>query len=258
MTWTSTMGLISSTALLIPIFIIIFLRLVPYKSFPALFLYFILVFGFNILSQGFIKIDKNIIHYYGLINNLVEAPLILYFLTYFSPSIRFTGNMKKIILFFMAAEVILLLIFGFNVNTVSIIMGPGLLLIISFCIHFFIRQTKITIMHQKASGKAIMSAGLLFAYGCYSILYLMYYVFKTHIENGVVKENELNVTFLIYFFVTTFSALLMSAGIIIERKRIKKLTELKQTRKELSIIYQDTAHIPVKTVALDFDREQWN
>ncbi|MBK5272484.1 MAG: hypothetical protein JJE22_15895 [Bacteroidia bacterium] len=113
-------------------------------------------------------------------------------------------------------------------------------------------------MHHKASGKAIMTSALLFAYGCYSIIYLLYYVFKTHIENGVLKQKELDVTVLIYFVVTTLSTVLMCAGLIIERKRIQKLNELKQTRKELSIIYQDASHIPVRTVALDFDREQWN
>jgi len=254
------MGLISSAALLIPILVIIGLRLGAYRSFPALLIYYILVFGFNILSEGYIKVDNTIVHYYGLINNLLEAPLIIYFLTYFSPSAGFTRNMKKISLFFIAFEIILILIFGFNVNTVSIIMGPGLLIIISFCIHFFIRQTKITIMHHKATGKAIMTSALLFAYGCYSIIYLMYYVFKTHIENGQVKQKEVEDTFLIYFVVTTFSALLICAGIIIERRRIQKLTELKHTRKELSIVYRDTftTKTPVKSIALDFDREEWN
>jgi len=258
MTWNSIIGLVSSTALFIPILLIIGLRLSLYSGFPALLTYYVLVFGFNILSQGYIKADATIIHYYGLINNLVETPLIIYFLTYFSTSAAFTRNMKKITLFFIAFEVLLISIFGFNVSTTSIIMAPGLLIIVGLSAHFFIRQTKITIMHRKATGKAIMASALLFAYGCYSIIYLMYYVFKTHIKDGHEKQNDVNDMFLVYFLVTTFSSLLMCAGIIIERRRIQKLNELKQTRKELSIVYKDTSPAPVKVIALDFDREQWN
>ena len=46
---------------------------------------------------------------------------------------------------------------------------------------------------------------------------------------------------LVYYVVSILSALLMSAGIIIENKRIKKLDELKNTRKELATIYGKTA-----------------
>lgn len=258
MTSNFIMGLVSSATLFIPIVLIIVLRLGLYSSFPALLAYYIVAFVFNILSQGYIKTDENVIHYLGLTKSFLETPLILYFLTYFSVSARFTLIMNRVILSFMVFEAILILFLGFNVNATTIIMAPGLLLVIAFCIHFFIRQTKITIMHRRATGKAIITSGLLFAYGCYSIIYLMYYIFQTHIENGVVKQKEEEDTFLIYFLVTTFSTLMVCAGILIERKRIQKLNELKQTRKELSIVYRDTTAVPVKSVALDFDREQWN
>lgn len=105
-------------------------------------------------------------------------------------------------------------------------------------------------MHHKATGKAIIAAALLFAYGCYTIIYMMYYVFKTpHVAD----------TFLVYFLVATFSSFLLCAGIIIERKRVQKLYELKQTRKELLDIYKDTkTAAPLRTAILDFDKDQWN
>jgi hypothetical protein len=78
----------------------------------------------------------------------------------------------------------------------------------------------------------------------------MYYVFKTpYVED----------TFLVYFLVVTLSSLLMSIGIIAERKRIQKLTELLQTRKELSVIYKNESQPvrSIRTVALDFDKDPW-
>ena len=57
----------------------------------------------------------------------------------------------------------------------------------------------------------------------------------------------------------TVSALMMSAGIIYERKLVKKIKEVQITRRELSEIYKDTKMAaPVRTAMLDFDKESWN
>jgi hypothetical protein len=257
MTWNSIMGLISTIALFLPIILIIGLRLSAYNSFPALLIYYIFVFVYNLLTEGYIKADSNAIYNFGLIDNMIDAPFMLYFLTYFGTSVNFIKQMKRSILVFIAFEIVVILLRGFNMDAVTIIMAPGLLLVSAFCVHFFIRQTKITIMHRKATGKALMAASLLFAYGCYSIIYLIYYVFKTHLNGKQVKQQDVDDTFLVYFLVTTFSSMLMCAGLIIERRRIQKLNELKITRKELSVVYKDTA-APIKPIILDFDKEQWN
>jgi hypothetical protein len=78
--------------------------------------------------------------------------------------------------------------------------------------------------YRKAIGKTLITASLVFAYGCYGILYTLFYVVKTkHIDDA----------FLVYFLVVTFFSLIMSTGIVFERKRIQKLFELKQARREL-------------------------
>ena len=239
MNWNSIMGLISTIALFLPAGLIIMMRLSGYKSFPALLIYYFFVFFYNVLSEGYISANTNVIFYWGLTNNLLDAPLMLFFLTYFSSIASFSRRMKIIILFFIAFETVVVLLCGYTVKAATIIMAPGLLLVLSFCSYFFFRQTKITIMHGKAIGKALIIASLLFAYGCYAIIYLMYYVFKTQYVAD---------TFLVYFLVTTFSSLLMCAGLIIERKRVQKLEELKVTRRELSIVYKETStDAPLRT-----------
>jgi len=244
------MGFISSFALFLPIFFILALRLGGYKSFPALLIYYFSVFVYNLFTEGYIQAPAEFVRYWGLSNNLLDVPLMLAFLIYYSTSAAFTRRMKISILAFVLFEATTVLVRGLNVDAITIIMGPGLLLVFSLCLSLFIRQTKITILHRKATGKAIIAAALLFAYGCYAIIYLMYYVFRTpHVAD----------TFLVYFLVVTFSSLLLCAGIIIERKRVQKLNELKTTRKELSDIYTETGKAaPARAAMLDFDRDPWN
>jgi hypothetical protein len=250
MNWNDVMGLVSTVSLSLPILTMIAMGLAGYRSFPALVVYYAIVVFYNMLTQGYVHADKDFIYYFGIANNLLDAPLMLLFLSYFSPTQHLKKRMDMLIGVFVAFEIAILITFGFTVKAITIIMAPGFLFILGFCIPFFVRQTKITISHHKAMGKAMITASLLFAYGCYSIIYVMYYLMDIRNEED---------TFLVYFFVTTLSSLLMSAGIIIERKRIKKLSELKVVRKELSELYaNDKTAAPLKAAVFDFDKEQWN
>lgn len=251
MTWNSVMGIVSSAALLCPIIAILALRLTHYRSFPVLLFYYSSVFIYNLMTEGYIPAGPGFVHYWGLTNNLLDTPLMLIFLTYFSTSARFTRRMHILIGAVILFEVVVLSVTGLNTEAITIILGPGVSLVIGFCTYFFIRQTKIAIQYRKATGKALMAASLVFAYGCFGLIYLMYYVFKTpYVED----------TFLVYFLVATLSSLLLSIGILIEEKRIRKLNELKLTRRELLDIYADENKTVrgMRTVILDFEKEQWN
>ena len=246
MSWNSIMGLISSIALFLPVALIVITRLAGYKTFFALLIYYTFVLVYNLLTEGYIKANDDVIHYWGMTNNLLDAPLMLLFLTYFSTTTGFAKRMRMIILVLLVFAAVIIFARGFNIDSVTIIMAPGLLAVFSFCLYFFIRQTKLAIVYRKATGKALIVSSLLFAYGCYAIIYLMYYIFKT---------EDIDNTFPVYFLVTTFSSLLMSVGIIIERKRVRKLEELKITRKELSIVYKETKTAdPLKTAGIEKER----
>ncbi len=251
MSWNSVLGLISSVALICPVILILYYRLATYSTFPALLIYYTSVFIYNMLTEGYLVVPPAIVKYWGLANNFLDAPLMFAFLIYFSPSAVFTKRLKLLIGVFAAFEIIVIAFTGFNTKAVTIILGPGIILTIGFFLYFFIRHTKAAITNSKAFGKAMMAAALLFAYGCYGIIYTLYYVFKTPFVED---------TFLVYFLVVTISSFLITTGIFIEEKRIRKLNELRLTRRELSDVYADEKKTaPVKrTVMLDFDREQWN
>jgi hypothetical protein len=236
-------------SLAFPIILMIGLRLAAYRTFPALLLNLGFTLFYN-LSLKYINLSDGIVDNLNIWNNLMDAPLMLLFLTYFSTSPAFAKKMRYAVVLFILFELTVILAVGYNLHAITIIIGPGLAIVFAFCLHFFIRQTKITIMHRKASGKAIMAAALLFGYGSYTLIYVMYYVLKTPFVAD---------TFLVYFLSVTFSSLLLSAGILIERKRIQKLNELKLTRKELSIIYKEHEKTtPFRTALLDLDKDKWN
>lgn len=251
MTWNSAMGLVSSVALFCPIITILIFRLGSYRTFPALLAYYTSVFIYNLFTEGYINVHPDVVRYWGLANNFLDAPLMLIFLVYFSTSPSFTKRLKLLTAAYIGFEIIVAAIVGFNTNAITIILGPDIIVMIGLFLYFFIRHTKIAITNKKAFGKAVIAASLLFAYGCFGIIYLMYYVFKTQFIED---------TFLIYYLVTTISSVLLAAGLFIEEKRIRKLHELKLTRRELSDMYaHERKTVPIKrTVMLDFDREQWN
>ncbi len=260
MNWNSIMGLVSSFALFGPIILILIMGLARYRSFPVLLIYYSSVFIYNLITEHYIPVSFNIEKNWGYINNLADAPMLILFFSYFSPSKLFTQRLKLMAASFIVFEAIVLSVVGLNMDAITIIIGPGLLIVFGLCMFFFIRFTKQAIENRKATGKALIVTSLLFGYGCYFIIYLLYYVFRAHINpTGEINQQYMNDTFLVYFIAASLSSFLMCIGLVVEHTRIRKLKELKITRRELSSLYTETKRaVPLRTAMLDFDREQWN
>src|SRR5688500_5183848 len=143
MSWNSTLGLISSVALFLPVLFILVFKLGGYKTFPALMVYYLTVFGYNLLSLKYIHPGENVTYFWGITNNLLDAPLMLSFLTYFSTSSVLYRRMKATIVAFIGFELIILFWKGLTVEAITIIMGPGLAIVMGFCLYFFVRQSKV-------------------------------------------------------------------------------------------------------------------
>jgi peptidoglycan/LPS O-acetylase OafA/YrhL len=236
----SMLGIISSIVLFIPFILILVLKLLNHRSFLALSVYYLVAGVYNLITQNVIDAPVSFSRPIGIINNLLDAPLMLLFLIFFSTSSLMTRRITASIFIFLAFEAVILTIYGFNVRTVKIVLGPDIAIIVVLSFLFFLRNVRLAITNQKSLGKAVMVSSVLLSYSIFSLVYIFFYLVK----DKQYKDDAR----LVYYLVTLLSAILMSIGIIIENKRIKKLGELKNTRKELATLYGHT-----KTAALNKD-----
>lgn len=233
MSVNSTLGIISAIVLFVPIILILVFRLLTHRSFLALCVYYLVAGVYNLISQNIFNAPVWFARPLGIVVNLLDAPLMLLFLIFFSTSAAMTKRITWGIYIFFLFEAIILLIFGFTVNAVKIILGPDIAVIIALSVFFFQRNVRLAITNSKSLGKAVMSSAVLLSYTIFTVVYIFYYL----IRNRQYRSDAE----LVYYLITILSTLVMSAGIIIENKRIKKLDELKNTRKELATVYGKTA-----------------
>ena len=225
----SLLGIISSIALFLPVALIIILKLFSNRSFFALALYYFVVGAQNLMRQGVFGVPKWFYQSMSLVDNILDAPLMLLFLTFFSTSALMSKRIKTCIYIFLAFEAIILVVFGFNVRAIRIILGPDIAMVVALSFSFFRRYVRLSVSNPKSIGKAVMSSAVFISYVIFSIVYIFYFLMKN--ERYQVDAE------LIYYLVSILSSILMAIGILIENKRFKKLDELRHTRKELATIY---------------------
>jgi len=230
MNWLAAIGIISSVALILPVIIIIIFGFFRYKNYQALLIYCLLAFVYNLMTEDIITTTGNIEKLWGIINNLLDVPLMLLFIMIFSTSAAQTFRMKIYLAVFVCFELIVIFLYGLSIKTITIVMGPGLVLILIIGAFFFFMKVKQSILHKKALGRAFLTAAIVFAYGCFSFIYIMYYILALPDVSNI---------FLIYHLVTIVYCSLLSTGLIIEKRRVKKLGELRVTRKELIQFFND-------------------
>ena len=231
MTWHDAIGILSTIALFAPVFIIVATGLIRYKQYLPLFIYVLLAFGFNLMTEHWVDVPKTTERYYGIINNLTDMPLILSFLIFQIASSFQIKAMKITLAAFIIFEILLILLFGITIKTITYTMAPGLVIVFGYSLYYFVYTVKRSFVHNKFIGKAIIASALTFAYGCFIILYLMHYVFNL--------QDQLPNLFLIYYFITIIYCGLLAVGLYIESRRKKKLHELLITRRELTRFFSD-------------------
>ena len=230
MNWHDAIGILSTIALFTPACVIVVTSLIRYKQYLPLFIWCLITFGFNLMTEHMVSVPKTIERYYGIINNLTEMPLILIFLIYQVSSSFHVKTMKILLAAFIVFEIVLIIMFGITIKTITFTIGPGLVIVFGYSLFYFVYTVKRSFTHNKFIGKAIIASALSFAYGCFIILYVLHYV---------IALDDLKNLFLIYYFITIIYCAILSVGLYIESKRKKKLQELLTTRKELMSFFAD-------------------
>lgn len=222
------LGIISTIALLAPVLVILVLHLYKYGVYFFLFIYCFMAFAYSLMTENIIPASASFVKIWGYAYNLLDAPLMMCFLLLFAKSKEQRKNMLRLTVLYAVYEmVVLVLMKGFNKPSITVIMGPGIALVLYYSFIFFGHRMKIAITHQKAAGKAIMISAILFAYVCFSYIYVIHYILHTNPEDS----------FFLYYLVSLIYNSVLTTGLVIEKKRLGKLKELKITRKELSEIF---------------------
>jgi hypothetical protein len=224
----SVIGIIASFALLLPVLIIVCCKLYKHISLPCLLFYYLTTAVYNLAGEGIIPSTKESRNFLGIINNYLDVPLMLVVLLLFCTSKRKQIAIYISIVAFVLFEIFVGILFQFKRESLTYILGPGILLIFCWSVILFAQHVKISIEKNKGFGKTFMITSILFAYGCYIMIYYFYYIQKTKAVSDV---------FLIYYIVSIISSLLMAAGLILIYKKSKQIKELQTTRKELAVFF---------------------
>jgi len=213
------------------LFFTVILLLINYKegrySFLALAFYLFQILFINIISKGLIPTPPKVETYLVYCHNLLDAPLMLLCLIYFTQT-----NKGKRILFYLAGgfilfEFIVFLFTGLHDNLLTIIIGPGLFLNTAFSFYFFFKHVKSSFTKRKDMGKAFISGGLAFAYMCFNFMYIVDYVMRNPNHDDIMK---------IYHLTYIIASLTISIGLLIitREKRKKPVIEPKVKQEDMN------------------------
>lgn len=237
MNWQALLGTISTIILFAPVTLIVVYGMYKHRSFLALAIYFFVTGIYNLTQLNILPTPDNFNYYFGIVTNLLDAPLMLIFLCSFCTSAAMVNKIRYTIYGFVAFEIVMIAMWGMNLKMVTAILGPGIVIILLPTFIFFFRQIKLVLTFQKGMSKTLMISSVLLAYMLYGLVYFFYYVLDTPDKGD---------TILMYYIACLFSTIIMCAGLYSENKRIKKIKEIKHTRKELAAIYSG----PKTTVVL--------
>lgn len=230
MNLTATLGIASAIAFLLPALIILSSRLLINISLLALVIYFLLVMSYNLMSENIIIVNKEALRNFGVINNYLDVPLMLTAMLLFCNEKWQQRVIITSIICFVTYEFLIFFQYKLSPTSSKYIMGPGILLVLVYSLYLFMNNIKSTIVQGKGVGKTLMITSILFAYGCYFIVYLFAYIQKT--------SNRTDV-FIIYYLSSIIFSIVMSAGLVWVKKRLKEIKEVQTTRKELNVFFNN-------------------
>ena len=224
------LGIISAIAFFLPVIIILSSRLLINISLLALVIYFLMVTTYNLMSVHVIVVSREAQRSFGVLNNYLDVPLMLTAMLMFCSEKWKQRVIITTIICFVAYELLILFQYQLHPNSSKYIMGPGIILLLLYSLYLFMINIKNTIVQGKGAGKTLMITSILFAYGCYFIVYVFAYIQKTSEKTDV---------FIIYYLASIIFSLLMSAGLIWVKKRLRQIKEVQTTRKELNVFFHN-------------------
>jgi hypothetical protein len=224
------LGILTAIAFLLPALIILSSRLLINISLVALVVYFLVVTVLCLMAENIIVVDTVFRKKAGVFSNYLDVPLMLTAMLMFCTEKWKQRVIIGVLVCFTFYELIIFSQFKLGGLSSTYVMGPGIILVLLFSFYLFMNNIKATIVQGKGIGKTLMISSILFAYGSYFLVYVFAFIQKT--------SNKADV-FIIYYVTSIIFALVMSAGLIWVKKRLREIKEVQTTRKELNIFFNN-------------------
>ncbi len=228
MNLVSIMGVLSAFAFLMPVAIIAFYRLLSNSSLIALFFYFLLAAVYNLINLGIIAVPLKWEAGFHVIIKYLNTPLMLMTLRFFCTNMIEKRRLDISLVIFIVYELVIMYLFGFNSEGFVYIIGPGILMMLIYSCYFFSTWVRAGFEKKKGFGKTYMITSILFANGCYAMVYCFHY-FQ---EATAIRD-----VFLIYHIASLLASVVMSIGLYIYTQRVKQVYDVLLTRKELQAFF---------------------
>lgn len=222
-------GAAATLALFVPVLLLFASRLFKNSSLLALLIYYFITGLYHLMALHILKLPANVQQQAAVFINYLDAPLVLVVLLFFCNSQWKRRLVLMILVLYMAFEIVVALWLGLQSASSVYLLGPGILIILSLSIYFFVHYGKVTIVQGKSLGKTMMLVSFIFSYGCFSIIYYLHYILKT---------NAVGDVFIIYFLINFISAVFMIIGLYHIVKCACKINELQLTRRELALFFE--------------------
>jgi hypothetical protein len=225
--WDAILGAGSIVLMLISIVLL----LINFKEgrfyFLALAFYLSQVTFLNLDSTRVFIIPDSVRGNIVFFHSFLELPTLLIFFLYFAKD----QMMRKLIFYIIGAyivfDLVICLVLGLTDTTLTVIIGPGLVLITGFGFYFFVEHLKLAISKRMETGKAFLTGATVFAYLCFTLIYILYYLMQSQYINDIYAIYYS--TYIIFaVFLITGLLLIMSA----KRQKAKSQPIKKENRKE--------------------------
>jgi hypothetical protein len=229
MKWNTIAGIASTASLFLPVIITLAFRLFKNGSLLALFFSYLFSGIYSLVSINLLPASAQLANTLGIISNYLDTLLMLLTMLFFCNAAWERRVIYGTLVFFLLFEVAIAFMYGMQAQSSTYILGLGTFIILVYSIYFFVYYGKIAIIQGKSVAKTFMAVSLVFAYGCFTVIYFLHYIQKTSAVADV---------FLIYYIINFIAALLMSFGLVGVYKRKKRLLEIQTTRRELATFFE--------------------
>ena len=221
------MGVVSIVLMLVTIVLLLLNFKEGRYYFLALAFYLSQVTFLNLDSTRVFAIPDSVRGNVVFFHSFLELPTLMIFFLYFAKD----QMIRKLILYIIGAYIVFDLVICFTMgltdNTLTVIIGPGLVLITGFGFYFFVGHLKQAISKRKETGKAFLTGATVFAYLCFTLIYILYYLMQSPYLYDIYAIYYS--TYIIFaVFLITGLLLIMSA----RRQKLKSVPVKKENRKE--------------------------